>query len=102
MLDERDPLSQIGPQWDGDQQRGQSTSRGTQPRIPSAPWKTGPTGKVAALPQAQMQKHTVPQNMRDDSEPHGEDMPHQNRPGGPMKTPGYSGVNSVTEDLFKI
>lgn len=101
MLDERDPLSQIGPQWDGDQQSRKSTSRGTQPCIPSAPWKTGPTGKLATLPQEQTQKHIVPENVPEDSEPHGEDTSHQNRR-GLIKTRGYSGVNSVTEELFKI
>lgn len=75
MLDKWDPLSQRGPQWDGDQEGTQGASWGAQPCILSSPWKTGPAGKAATLPREQTQMHIGPGNGLEDSEPHPETHP---------------------------
>lgn len=54
MLDEWDPLSQLGSQRDGDEQGGQGTPQGAQPSVRSPPWNTEvPIRKAATSPRGQ-------------------------------------------------
>lgn len=95
MLDERDPLSQLGSQWDGDEQGGQRASHGAQPSIRSSPWNTGPIRKAATSSRDQSRTHRMPETVPR-TQSHTWSQPTL------LKMLGDSGVNSRTEKLCKI
>ena len=63
MLDKRNPLSQLGSQWDGDKQGRKSAPHGAQPSIPSPPWNTSAIRKPAILHHEQTQMHGMPEKL---------------------------------------
>lgn len=89
MLDEGDPLSQLGSQWDGNEQGEQSASQGAQPSIRSSPWNTQARQETVGW------MHTVPEN-GPRTQSHTYDQPAL------TKALGGSGVNSRTEKRFKV